>query len=124
MCWNNFLICILNDRHVMEALDKQGRKVISGCQALQNNEWETFICESEELVMWMTNQQRVMIERGKNMTRQDIDELMQSQAMNTDLNEQINRKLFEVSALQSNLSSILSRCDAEQSRQAKEVMDR
>ena len=124
MCWNNFLICILNDRHVMEDLDKQGRKVISGCQELKNKEWEIFITESEELVMWMRTQERVMVERGKNMTRQDIEELMQSQATNSDMTEQINRKLFEVSALQSSLPSILSRCDAEQSRQAKEVMDR
>ena len=124
MCWNNFLICILNDRHVMEALDKQGRKVISGCQELKNKEWEIFITESEDLVMWMRTQERVMVERGKNMTRQDIEELMQSQATNSDMTEQINRKLFEVSALQASLPSILSRCDAEQSRQAKEVMDR
>ena len=68
MCWNNFLICILNDRHVMEALDKQGRKVISGCQELKNEEWEIFITESEELVMWMRTQERAMVERGKNMT--------------------------------------------------------
>ena len=108
----------------MEQIDKQGRKVISGCQALQNKEWEIFISESEELVMWMTSQQRVMVERGKNMARQDVEELTQSQAMNTDLTEQINKKLFEIAALQSSLPRILSRCDAEQSRQAKEVMDR
>ena len=108
----------------MEQIDKQGRKVISGCQALQNKEWEIFISESDELIMWMTTQQRVMVERGKNITKQDKGELFQSQAMNTDMTEQINRKLFEVSALQSSLPSILSRCDAEQSRQAKEVMDR
>ena len=96
----------------MEQIDKQGRKVISGCQALQNKELETFILESEELVMWKTTQQRMMVERGKNMTRKDIEKLTQ-----------INRKLFEVSALQSNFPSLLSRCDAEQSRQAKKVMD-
>ena len=108
----------------MEQIDKQGRKVIAGCQALQNKEWEIFMSESEELVVWMTTQQIVMVERGKNITRQDIEELMQSQAMNNDLTEQINRKLFEIAALQSHLPRILSRCDAEQSRQAKEVMDR
>ena len=108
----------------MEQIDKQGRKVIAGCQALQNKEWETFILESEELIMWMTTQQRVVVERGKNMTRQDIEELEQSQAMNTDMTEQINKKLFKIAALQSSLPRILSRCDAEQSRQAKEVMDR
>ena len=74
--------------------------------------------------MWMRTQERVMVERGKNMTRQDIEELMQSQATNSDMTEQINRKLFEVSALQSKLPSTISRCDAEQIRQAKEVMDR
>ena len=108
----------------MEQIDKQGRKVIAGCQALQNTEWETFILECEELMLWMTSQQRVMVEKGKKMTRQDVEELTHSQAMNTHLTEQINKKLFEVAALQSNLPSILTRCDSERSRQAKEVMDR
>ena len=57
----------------------QGRKVIAACQELKSKEWETFIFGCEELMVWMTSQQRMLVESGQNMARQDMDELIQNQ---------------------------------------------
>ena len=62
---------------------------------------------------------------GENIPLQfSIDGVPLFQATNTDLARQINNKMFEVSALQSDLPGIVSRCSAEQSRQARDVMHR
>lgn len=57
----------------------QGRKMIAACQELKSKEWETFIFGCEELIVWMTTQQRMLVESGQNMARKDMEELIQSQ---------------------------------------------
>ena len=56
--------------------------------------------------------------------QKSIDSVPLFQITNTDLASQINKKMFEVSTLRSGLPGTVSRCNAEQSRQAKEMMDR
>ena len=77
----DFSLSNLYFRQVMEQIDGQGRKVIAVCQALQNKEWEAFIIACEELIVWMTSQQRMMEKSGQNMAKHEMEELRQLQVI-------------------------------------------
>ena len=109
---------------MMEEIDIQGRKVIVACQSLHCAEQEAFLSKCEELTIWMTSQQRMVLECGQEMTRKDMEELKQSQTINKDLAEEMKKKVLEVSGLENTLPDILARCDEEEGRQARDMMDR
>ena len=108
----------------MNQIEAQGNKIVAACESLQNKEWEIYMSECEELNTLMTTRQHTVLEFGKEMTRKDIDELKHCQTINDQLTEEINKKMSELSVLESKLPGILSRCGEEQYRQAKEMMDR
>ena len=108
----------------MSQIEAEGNKIIAACESLQNKEWEMYMSECEELNMLMTTQQNTVLQIGKDITRKDTEELKHCQTINNQLSEEINKKMSELSVLESKLPGILSRCGEEQHRQAKEMMDR
>ena len=57
-------------------------------------------------------------------SRKDVEELRRCKTVNVQLTEEINKKMNEISVLESSLPGILSRCKGDLHRQALEMIDR